>query len=120
MEVMIFNVNELYSSVVFLSVSIVLSFSQGQKHFSCLVADDKSVWTLLMKKMDGILHVLKTVACKWNLRSLNAYSNSSKVSGKMSGGSSFFISSSKSILDNKSEQRSNAENGARLHQQHGL
>lgn len=34
--------------------------------------------------------------------SLKAYSNSSKVLGKVKGGSSFFISSSKSILDSKS------------------
>lgn len=33
---------------------------------------------------------------------MKAYSNPSKVSGKSRGGSSFFISSSKSILDNKS------------------
>lgn len=32
------------------------------------------------------------------------YSNPSKVSGNSSGGSSFFISSSKSILDNKSKK----------------
>lgn len=36
--------------------------------------------------------------------SLKAYSNSSSVLGKVKGGSSFFISSSKSILDSKSEK----------------
>lgn len=38
------------------------------------------------------------------LLSLKAYSNPSSVSGNSRGGSSFFISSSKSILDNKSEK----------------
>lgn len=40
-----------------------------------------------------------------HLHSLKAYSNSSSVLGKVKGGSSFFISSSKSILDSKSEDK---------------
>lgn len=39
------------------------------------------------------------------LHSLKAYSNSSSVLGNVKGGSSFFISSSKSILDSKSEEK---------------
>lgn len=38
------------------------------------------------------------------LHSLKAYSNSSSVLGKVKGGSSFFISSSRSIRDSKSEE----------------
>lgn len=40
----------------------------------------------------------------YDLLSLKLYSNPSRVSGNSSGGSSFFISSSKSILDNKSKK----------------
>lgn len=46
---------------------------------------------------------------KMHLHSLKAYSNSSSVLGKMKGGSSFFISSSKSILDNKSVENEKEE-----------
>ena len=61
----------------------------------------------------GFISLLKQKACcascfensNMYLHSLKAYSNSSSVLGKVKGGSSFFISSSKSILDSKSEEK---------------
>lgn len=66
------------------------AFSYSDKKWRCAVHD-------IYKRPTGYLNVY--------LHSLKAYSNSSRVLGNVKGGSSFFISSSKSILDSKSEEK---------------